>query len=224
MKNTILMLLFVSLLSLIMNYLKESTSEEIGRHTKKISSVKTNSSHTAKVQTRQSHQKNVLNTVEVEKKSIEEDTIEVFYESKVIFEEESIDDMKLIVEHMPDVMPVGAVRMQKGMIADIKVGDTLTLPSIDGNSYELKVVKRFVSDIGNVSIDGIYMENDIAYRSILTEGKNVSFVSMNTPIGTYEVELQDGRGYIYAVSDIENAKIDYSKSDVIEAPHHHDEE
>ena len=223
MKNTILLLLFVSLLSL-MYYFKESTSEEIGTHTKKISSVKTNSSHTAKVQTRQIHQKSVLNTVEVEKKSIEEDAIEVFYESKVIFEEESIDDMKLIVDHMPDVIPVGAVRMQKGMIADIKVGDTLILPSIDGNSYELKVVNRFVSDIGNVSIDGIYMENDIAYHSILTEGKNVSFVSMNTPIGTYEVELEDGRGYIYAVSDIENAKIDYNKSDVIEAPHHHDEE
>lgn len=151
--------------------------------------------------------KDTLEEIEVEE--IEHKTID-------IFEEESIDDIKTIIEPMSDVMPVGALRMQKGMIANIKVGDTLLLPSIDGINYELKITHHSVSKTGNVSLDGRYVENDVVYRTILTEGNNAAFISMMAPTGTYEIELQDGIGYIYAVADIENAMIDYSQSDVME--------
>jgi len=228
MKKTILAILFISLLSLGYYFNVSSTSEKVHSNSEK---TEKNNHPTTQVlstpiieeQIKQAHPQSDFNMEETGQETIAETITDVPVEHKVIFEEESIDDMKERIEHMPDVLPVGAIRMQQGMLANLQVGDSIQLPSIDGTSYALQITNRSVSDTGNVSVDGSYVENEVTYRSILTEGKHSAFISMSTPTGTYEVELQDGIGYIYAVADIENAKIDFSKSDVMEVPHYHDE-
>ena len=233
MKKTVLAVLFISLLSLGYYFNVSSTPEKVqtnSKQTKKINHPTTQISPPPIIeeQIKKTHPQSDFNMKETGQETIEETVLETItdvpVEHKVIFEEESIDDMKERIEHMPDVLPVGAIRMQQGMLANLQVGDSIQLPSIDGTSYALQITNRSVSDTGNVSVDGSYMENEVTYRSILTEGKQSAFISMTTPTGTYEVELQDGIGYIYAVADIENAKIDFSKSDVMEVPHNHTDE
>jgi hypothetical protein len=114
-----------------------------------------------------------------------------------------------------NVEPIAAIKMKQNMIKKLKVGDSLTLPSIDENIYELRIQNHFISERGNTSIDGSFSEGGISYSTILTEGKNSAFMSMNTPSGTYEIEFINGVGLVYESADIENVKIDYNKSDMI---------
>jgi len=148
---------------------------------------------------------------------IENDAEESYpqHQSYSIFEEVDIDDTQLSIKPKVGVEPIAALHMKKNTIKEIELGDSILLPSIDGNTYELTITHKEVSPRGNVSIDGSFSENGINYSAILTEGSNAAFVSMNTPDGTYEIELLNGIGYVYANSDIDKAKIDYSKSDEV---------
>ena len=132
------------------------------------------------------------------------------------FSEEDIDDTKLVMETISGVEPISAVRLNKGMLKTVNVGDNLVLPEIDGFSYELEITHRTVSANGNISLNGTFNENGVPYHSIITEGGKSTLMSFSTPTGSYEVELLNGLGYMYLNTDIENEKIDYSKSDVIE--------
>jgi len=139
-------------------------------------------------------------------------------ETKTItpFNEEDIDETKLIMKTISGVEPISAISINKKIIKTINVEDKLVLPEIDGISYELEITHRTISDNGNISLNGIFSENGIPYHSIITEGGKATLMSLSTPTGSYEVELLNGLGYIYLNADIENEKIDYSKSDVIE--------
>lgn len=152
-----------------------------------------------------------------EEEKIENDAEESYpqHQNYSIFEELDIDDTQLNIKPKVGVKPITALRMKKNTIKEIELGDSILLPSIDGNTYELTITHKEVSPRGNVSIDGSFSENGINYSAILTEGSNAAFVSMNTPEGTFEIELLNGIGYVYANSDIDKAKIDYSKSDEV---------
>ena len=130
-----------------------------------------------------------------------------------IFEELDIDSVQLDRVPIEGVKPISALRMKQGTIKEIEVSDTILLPNIDGTVYELTITGKDISPRGNVSVDGSFSENGVNYSAILTEGSNAAFISMNTPEGTYEVELLDGIGFVYNSSDIDNTKIDYTKTD-----------
>ncbi len=136
-------------------------------------------------------------------------------QSYAIFEELDIDDVPIDIKPIENVKPIAALHMKKDTIKEIEIGDTILLPSIEGNVYELTITNKTVSARGNISIDGEFSENGIRYSSILTEGSSTAFISMNTPEGTYEIEVFNGIGYIYISSDIEKEKIDHSQSDAI---------
>jgi hypothetical protein len=135
--------------------------------------------------------------------------------SYTIFEEIDIDSVRLELEPIAGVKPLAAFRMKQNTIKEIALGDTILLPSIDGNSYELTITHKEVSPRGNVSIDGSFTEDGIHYSAILTEGSHAAFISMHTPEGTFEIELLNGIGYVYKSNDINQAKIDYGKSDEV---------
>ncbi|SFV61292.1 hypothetical protein MNB_SV-8-1188 [hydrothermal vent metagenome] len=134
------------------------------------------------------------------------------------FQEEDIDFVAQKLEKIKGVEPIAAVQMQQGIIKNAKIGDTLLLPPIDGISYEMKVQSKQILQSGTVNIEGDFIENGMVYSAVLTEGKKATFISMVTPNGTYEVNILNGIGYIYANTDIEKVKIDYSQTDEIESP------
>ena len=204
--------LFVStilLISLVLYifYSKESPTK---MQVKSITVPKTNETNTPLINSS-------TQTYTTNKNSIETDIEESYPNNKSysIFEEIDIDSLRLTMKPMKDVEPIAALQMKRNIIKEMEVGDTIVLPSIEGNSYELIVTHKKVSSRGNVTIDGNFMENGINYSAIMTEGHDATFISMNTPEGTYEMELLHGTGYIYANSDINKAKIDYSKLDEI---------
>jgi len=140
------------------------------------------------------------------------------YTIHTVFEEVDIDFVALNLKKITDVEPIAAIRMQKEKIKNIKVGESILLPVIDNNEYTIKVIHHHISERGNVSIDGSFQENGITYHAILTEGKASAYITMNTPSGSYEVEVLDGLGFIYSSSDIEQEKIDYTQSDTLQTP------
>jgi hypothetical protein len=135
---------------------------------------------------------------------------------KDTFKVVDLDDMKLKQEHIKNVEPVGAVYMKKGNISKSNVGDTIVLPVSDDISYDIKIVKKINNNDGSVSLTGIYEDAGTKYHAIFTEAESVSFVSVTTPNGVHEFDITNEEGYVYKSSDINNARIDYSKPDTIE--------
>ena len=133
-----------------------------------------------------------------------------------IFEEEAIDYVVDKKGPIPGVSPVAALRMKTHSIQEIKTGDTLTLPSIEGNIYTLKIENHYVSTRGAVSVSGNFKENGNLYSAVLTEGNHTAFISMSTPEGNYEIQVEDGLGLVYASADIEQVRIDYHQNDQID--------
>ena len=132
-----------------------------------------------------------------------------------LFEDATIDEVSDQRETLSGVNPIAAFRMKKHQIKEMKVGDTFTLPSVDGNSYTLKIANHSVSQRGNVSLEGHFDENGNEYSVVLTEGESAAFISMSTPEGNYEITVENGLGLVYATADIENARINYQQNDQV---------
>jgi len=225
MKKSIALILLLLLTLVIFGY-KWSLSGAQEGHIKTIevthsSEVKLNDTSTIEAQIQETAPDKNFNMQETGEES--KDTIKKA-QTLSPFLEEDMDDMKLQVKPLEGIEPLSAISIEKNIISNSKVGDIIVLPSIDGSYYEMIIKGKNKSAMGNVSIYGDYMENGIAYHSILTEGKQSSYISMTTPEGTYEVNLINGKGYVYSSVDIENKKIDYTKSDTIEVLEEEDKE
>lgn len=134
---------------------------------------------------------------------------------KSLFIEKDLDEALLSGKVQEGIDPIGAIGMEKGYISSARIGDILWLPTIDGNTYPVKITARERSNSGNVSIYGDFYDAGVKYSSIFTEGKEFALVTMVTPEGNYEVEIFNGIGFVYSTTDIEDARIDFSKSDTI---------
>ena len=210
MKN--ILIIFMILLLTFIIYLNYSSKNSFRHDTTRLSIKENNKKNI-------SYNNATINTHTIDKdKNKTNQEIEESYtqnKSYSIFEEIDIDGVRLALKPIEEVTPLAAFHMKQNTIKEIELGDTILLPSIDGNSYKLLITHKEVSPRGNVSIDGSFSEEGITYTAILTEGSHAAFISMNTPEGTYEIELLNGIGYAYMSNDINKAKIDYSKSDEV---------
>jgi len=80
--------------------------------------------------------------------------------------------------------------------------------------YHLNL-KRMNFLSGTVTVTGHLLDDGGDYSVVLTEGKNMSFGTITTPNGAFEIEARDGKGYIYSAEAINSAMIDYSKDDTL---------
>ena len=153
----------------------------------------------------------------LEKKNIDnlEPDIE---ESKDIWSQAIISDVEKEFSSKEGVSPIGAIRLPKNSIKKLNIGDTVTLPNIGNNKFEAKITKKKIHKSGSVTIFGNLIDSEKGYGIILTEGKNMSFGTIITPNGSFEVETQNGVGYIYSTNDIDMSYIDHTKTDII-IPH-----
>jgi len=126
-----------------------------------------------------------------------------------------MDFVALKMKKLPNTEPIMAIQMKQNKIKNMHIGDTVILPNINGLTYKLKIGTHTISKRGNTSVSGKFTDNGISYSAIITEGKTSAFISMNTPEGTYEIELMNGIGFIYQSADMDKGMIDYSKSDMI---------
>jgi len=133
----------------------------------------------------------------------------------VVFETYYLDDALEDMDPIKNVTPISAVQMKQHILENVQIGDSLLLPDIEGNSYEMTVENHTVSKRENISIDGSFKDNGIQYTAIITEGKNASFISMRTPMGNYEIELYNGKGFVYTGHSLEKTMQDFNKNDGI---------
>lgn len=130
------------------------------------------------------------------------------------FERLSLDEAQKTLLPKQSVSPLNAFIYQKNTIKSLTVGDTILLPEINGFEYTLKIKKTThnhnLSLTHTASIEG----EEGNYYAILTEGQKSAFITLYSSNGVYEMEIFGAQGYTYASKDIQNAMIDYSKTDV----------
>lgn len=135
-----------------------------------------------------------------------------------VFEDVDMDEMKEMIAPKKGVEPRGAFRLPKGTIKNLKIGDAITLPEIDGQQYVVNVIRREVNSNQSVTIKASIEGESSRYYSLMTEGEKTSFVTVTLPEGVYEMETVNGNGYVYNANDIRKAWIDPSKTDGVTVP------
>ena len=141
-------------------------------------------------------------------------------ELKDIMVEADMEEVKKDFPTKKGISPLIAIDLQKGAISKLEVGDKISLPYMGAGEYEATITTKKTHKNGSVTVTGNLIDSGNEYSIVLTEGKNMSFGSVTTPDGTFEIETKDGKGYVYSTTSIDNKWIDYSKSDTLE-PHPH---
>jgi flagellar basal body-associated protein FliL len=145
------------------------------------------------------------NTVNLKKKYIEDAFISI-----------AIDYAKDIKKAKSGVEPLVAFEFKEGSIKNLDVGDTIVLPEIDNVDYKLKVSKKTLNKMSDsttleTSIEG----EEPYYYALMTEGKDSAYITLNSPEGSYTIEIMQGIGYAYSVAEVNHVKMDYSHTDAV---------
>jgi len=134
------------------------------------------------------------------------------------FEYASVDDMEEKIPFKKNVKPIEAFTLKTGSIKKLRKGDSI-IPEINNIEYELKVSSRQKNPDGSITLRAEIVDDDSINFSLMTEGKNTAFITLNSPEGSYQLEAYNGNGYVYVTNDIKRANIDYSKTDEMYPPH-----
>ena len=132
--------------------------------------------------------------------------------------ETDIEEVKKSFPIKKGVSPLIAIKVLKGSIDKLEIGDKVSLPYM--GEYEATITSKTLHKNGSVSVSGDIIDSGNRYSMVLTEGKKMSFGTVTTPNGSFEIETKNGQGYIYSTDSIDEKWIDYSKSDTLETHQH----
>jgi hypothetical protein len=105
--------------------------------------------------------------------------------------------------------------MDEQEFADLHVGNRVTFLDIEGSSYSSEIKSVEPMD-GSSSFFGAISDGAIEYPTVITVGEDGSgYIHLGTPEEIYEIELQNGMGYVYKSRDIHHKLSDESQDDVI---------
>ena len=151
----------------------------------------------------------------LDSKSLEETEPEMVKERKDTWVQSNMEDIEKEFSSKEGVSPLIAIKLPKNTIKNLNVGDTVVLPNMGNGEFEAKITEKKIHKNGSVTVLGNLIDSGNQYAVVLTEGKNMSFGTVNTPNGSFEIETRNGVGYVYSTDDIDRAYIDHDKSDVI---------
>lgn len=100
-----------------------------------------------------------------------------------------------------DVRPL---KINKQHLADISMGDTVSLPiPQNGQNYEMSVkeVGRHIN--GDKSLKGFLVSNP-EYTVVMTEGRNATFATINTPDGSFLLEASGNEGWMMSLAELDS--------------------
>ena len=129
------------------------------------------------------------------------------------------------------VKPLSTIAFDTTILKNLEPNDEIVLPPIEGQSYTLRITKKRVHNNGNIILKASLQNNSEEYTTTITHGKKLSYATISTPEGIYQIEAMAGEGYLYAVRDIDHALVNYNQSDMIfpkashspKTPHHPNE-
>lgn len=151
----------------------------------------------------------------LEDKVVEEVEPEMVEERKDIWVQYDMEDVEKEFSSKEGVSPLIAINLPKNTIKNLNVGDTVLLPNMANGNFEAKITEKKTHKNGSVTVLGNLIGSGNQYAVVLTEGKNMSFGTINTPNGSFEIETCNGVGYVYSTDDIDRAYIDHNKTDVL---------
>lgn len=134
------------------------------------------------------------------------------------FEYMSVEDLNDELPHKKNVEPIAAFTMKAGSIKNLRKGDSIVLPEINNAEYELKVTDRTLNADGSVTSTAKIEGYDSLNLSLMTEGTNTAFMTISSEDGVFQIEVVNGKGYVYDMNDIKRAYIDYTKTDEMRIP------
>jgi hypothetical protein len=140
---------------------------------------------------------------------------EMVAETKDLMVELSMEEVEENFPSKEGINPVIAIELPKNSISNLNVGDTVALPYMGNGEFEAQITKKTEHKNGSVTVSGNLLDTGNQYSVVLTEGKNMSFGTVTTPNGSFEIETKDGQGYVYSTDSIDNEWIDYDKKDTL---------
>jgi len=156
-----------------------------------------------------------------EEKNTQSDTTNELTQEKHSINIESVDpaEAKEYVEPRKFVKPIGALKVDMKQLNNLQANDTIDIPALDDMDYHINV-DTVESKKNLKSIFGGFDDEGVHYSTVITINKDGGYMSLNTPHGIYEVEIDKGYGYVYHSSDIRKAMSDESKPDnqIIDLP------
>jgi len=156
----------------------------------------------------------------VPKEVVPEMVQEASRERKDIMVQTDIEEVKKSFPTKEGVSPLIAVEIPKGTVSKLNIGDKILLPYMGTGEYEATITEKTTHKNGSVSVTGNLDDAGNQYSVVLTEGKNMSFGTVTTPNGSFEIETKNGQGYVYSTDSIDQKWIDYTKSDTLESHQH----
>lgn len=129
------------------------------------------------------------------------------------------------------VKPMESVAFDPEQLAQLQIGDTIHLPIIEGTEHTLNITQKTLHANGSVTLRASIANEEESYTSTLTQGKQLSYATIATPNGLFQLEAIEGEGYLYSMNAIDNAWINYQQSDMLfpkashspKTPHHPNE-
>ena len=130
-----------------------------------------------------------------------------------VMSEIDMEELKTVLPSREDIKPVMALTIDSDMILGLKVGDEISIPLPTG-VYNAKIDYKKINSGVSVTLTGEFLDETNDYGITITQGKKSSFATITSPNGAFEIEMTNGKGYVYKSSDIEK-NIDYSESDTL---------
>jgi hypothetical protein len=115
----------------------------------------------------------------------------------------------------PEVEPLEPVVLEEKLLDDLVVGDVIRIP-LENEQYDIEIKSKLSHANGDISFTGMFQYENQSYDALITKGSTYSFMTLNTPKGSREVELKGDKGWVYDSATLKNTYIDYEKSDTIE--------
>jgi len=202
-------------LVIVLYFLFSSSREQIYKKVKSVQSItKDVSSQSQKYEIEENF---TLAVSQIDLNISQEDNKLDTKEDKIvdIFIEITIDEVSKDFPLKEEIEPLTAINIPKSSIKNLKIGDIVYLPNMGDGEFNAQITSKKIHKSGTVTVTGHLLDDGGDYSVVLTEGKNMSFGTITTPNGAFEIEARGGKGYIYSAEAINSAMIDYSKDDTL---------
>ncbi len=145
-------------------------------------------------------------------------TVKPSSEDMPIYETISLEEAELEFKSRKNITPVAAIRINNHNIGTLQPNDPLLLPDIDGIDYLIHITNVNKNSDGSMTTTGSYSDEGIKYTTTITQSQKVSFINLSTAQGSYEIETQNGIGYIYKTESIRKQMQNTNLNDMIVLP------
>jgi len=136
----------------------------------------------------------------------------------MLYEILTVEEAKLTTKPRKNIDPIEAISLSNTNTEELKVNDTLTLPNIEGIDYTIVISSIVKNSDNSHSFTGQFKDEGISYTTTITKSTQSSYITLSTPQGIYEIETENGIGYIYKTSDIRKHLQKPNVNDVIVLP------